>query len=108
MGLIDTLNAANAWPAIDLFPCDVPPGGPPQTMEVTHDIYVDGSCASWLPNGTENCNLFGGPFPTVNQGVNALCAGDRLFIRAGVYDEVVTLDRYTTVRSYDGAATVGD
>jgi CubicO group peptidase (beta-lactamase class C family) len=28
-GIINTLNAANAWPAYDLFPCNVPPGGEP-------------------------------------------------------------------------------
>jgi CubicO group peptidase (beta-lactamase class C family) len=108
MDLIDDLNAANAWPNYDLFPCNVPPGDSPQTMEVTRDIYVDWSCNSLLPDGQKNCNLLGGPFKTVNQGANEICAGDRLFIRAGVYDEAVTLDRYTTVRSYDGAATVGD
>jgi CubicO group peptidase (beta-lactamase class C family) len=108
MDLIDNLNAANAWPNYDLFPCHVPPGDSPQTMEVTHDIYVDWSCNSLLPNGQKTCNLFGGPFKTVNQGANEICAGDRLFIRTGVYDEAVTLDRYVTIRSYDGAALIGE
>ena len=70
-GVIDSLNAANAWPNYDLFPCNVPPGDSPQTMEVTMDIYVDASCNSLLPNGQQNCALFGGPFPTVNQGLDA-------------------------------------
>jgi hypothetical protein len=108
MGLINSLNASNAWPNYDLFPCDVPPGDPPQTMEVTHDIHVDGSCNSLLPNGQKTCNLIGGPFKTVNQGVNALCAGDRLFIRAGSYNEAVIFNRSTTVRSYDGTAVIGE
>jgi CubicO group peptidase (beta-lactamase class C family) len=108
MNIINTLDAANAWPSYDLFPCDVPPGDPPQTMEVTKDIYVDGSCTSPISNGQKDCGFLVGPYHTVNQGVNALCAGDRLWIRTGTYDEAVVLNRFTTVRSYDGSAVVGE
>jgi hypothetical protein len=106
-GIIDSLIAANAWPNYDLFPCDVPPGDPPQTMEVTKDIYVDGSCNSLIPIGQMSCDSILGPYKTVNQGANAVCAGDRLWIRTGSYNETVTFDRYVTIRSYDGAALIG-
>jgi hypothetical protein len=108
MDIIDALDAANAWPNYDLFPCNVPPGDPPQTMEVTKDIYVDWSCNSIIKNGQQSCSFLFGPYQAVTDGVNAICAGDRLWIRNGIYDEAVIFDRYTTVRSYDGPATVGD
>ncbi|HVR36361.1 MAG TPA: hypothetical protein VMS21_10985, partial [Methylomirabilota bacterium] len=107
MNVIDTLDAANAWPTYDLFPCDVPPGDPPQTMEVTKDIYVDGSCNSIVETGQQSCTPFFGPYHTVTRGVNAVCSGDRLWIRAGTYNETVVFDRYVTVRSYDGTAIIG-
>jgi CubicO group peptidase (beta-lactamase class C family) len=105
--LINTLNALDAWPDFDLFPCNVPPGSPPQTMEVTSDLYVDGSSSCPWANGRKDCGFLQGPFPTVNQGVNAVCAGDRLFIRAGSYNEQVFFNRFVTVRSYDGTAIIG-
>ncbi len=105
-GLIDTLVAADALPDFDLFPCNIPAGNPPPTLEVTQDIYVNGNCNSLFPNGQKNCSLFFGPYPTVNMGVDAVCAGDRLFIRAGTYSEAVVMDRYVTVRSYEGTAVV--
>jgi hypothetical protein len=76
-------------------------------MEVTDDIYVNGSCHGLLPNGQKTCTIFLGPYPTVQQGVDAVCAGDRLWIRAGSYDETVIFDRFVTVRSYEGAAVIG-
>ena len=106
-GVINTLSSANAWPNYDLFSCDVPPGDSPQTMVVTHDIYVDGSASCPYPNGSKNCGLIGGPFHTVNQALGNLCAGDRLYIRTGTYDEPAFFNRWTTARSYDGSATVG-
>ncbi|HYG24286.1 MAG TPA: serine hydrolase [Verrucomicrobiae bacterium] len=105
---INALTTSNAWPAYDLFPCTVAPGEPPQTMAKTRDIYVDGACSSPIPNGQAGCTVLFGPYRNVNQGASAVCAGDRLWIRTGTYDEAVVLDRFTTVRSYDGAAVVGE
>ena len=33
---------------------------------------------------------------------------DRLFVRGGSYDEAVTFNEITTIRSYDGTAIIGD
>lgn len=108
MNVINTLNSSNAWPNIDLFPCDVPPGDPPPTMAVTENLYVDGTANCPWANGKQACGLFEGPFHTVNQAVAAVCAGDRLFIRTGSYHEAVVFDRPVTVRSYDGTAVIGE
>jgi hypothetical protein len=43
----------------------------------------------------------------VNQAVNFACAGDRLFIRAGSYNESVFFNKRTIVRSCDGTAVIG-
>ena len=106
--LIDTLNAANAWPNIDLFPCTVPAGPAPKTMADPRTFYVDGGSVCAFVNGQQLCSFPGGPFKTVNQGNSIICSGDRLYIRAGSYNESVTFNRYMTVRSYDGTAVIGD
>jgi hypothetical protein len=107
LDLVDDLNAAGAWPNIDLYPCDVPPGPAPSTQEVTRNLYVDWSSVCPLRNGNKACGLLGGPFLTVKQALGVVCAGDRLYIRGGSYDESVVFNRRVTVRSYDGAAIVG-
>jgi CubicO group peptidase (beta-lactamase class C family) len=110
--IIDALNAANAWPNYDLFPCDVPPGEAPPTMADPRTFYVDsGAVGCLLANGLSPFCLFplpGGPFPTVNQANDIACSGDRLFIRTGFYDEKVTFSRRMTIQSYDGTAVIGE
>jgi len=111
-GIVNTLNAAGAWPSYDLFPCDVPPGSPPSGLANGPNLYVDGGSSCVLPSGNQNCiynGIFwvGGPRITVVDALNAAHCGTRLFIRAGTYDETVTFDLPMTVRSYDGSAYVG-
>jgi len=106
--LVSTLNNANAWPNYDLFPCNVAPGNPPVGLAVPRTYYVDGSANCISQNGRRDCDLFlGGPFDRVTQAIGASCAGDRLFIRAGSYNETLTFRTPVTVRSYDGAADIG-
>jgi hypothetical protein len=106
-GLVDTLDGAGAWPNYDLFPCNLPAGNPPPGLANPKDIYVDGSSVCLIHNGEKNCSLLSGPFLTVSQALGVSCAGDRLFIRAGSYNQSVTFNRYMTVRSYDGSAVIG-
>ena len=76
------------------------------------ELYVDVHSSCFSPNGNKEPHqvgllCFGGPFPTVNQGINAACSVNQLFIRTGNYHETVLFNRRMTVRSYDGTAVIG-
>jgi hypothetical protein len=76
------------------------------------ELFVDWTADCLVPTGRKDCVPvgpldIGGPFPSVNQALNASCWGHQLFIRGGTYNESVTFDRAMTVRSYDGTAIVG-
>ncbi|HYT60876.1 MAG TPA: serine hydrolase [Haliangiales bacterium] len=106
-GIINTLDAANAWPNLDLFPCDIPAGDPPVGLANPRDLYLDKSSICLFQNGNKDCSIFGGPFNTVGSALGVVCDGDSLFIRTGSYNETVFFNRYMTVRSYDGTAVIG-
>jgi hypothetical protein len=72
------------------------------------DIYIDNSILCAFQTGAENCGFFAGPYPTVTEGVDEAHPGDRLYIRAGSYDESVTFSEWTIVRSVDGTAVIGE
>ena len=106
-GLIDTLDAANAWPNYDLFPCDIPSGPAPKGLADPRHFYVNNSANCLIQNGAQNCAFLGGPFSTIIQAINTSCSGDAVFIRAGSYNETLTFNKLMTVRSYDGIAIIG-
>ena len=67
--------------------------------------YVDGA---WT--GSEN-GTYWFPFNSVAEGVAAVPGGGLLFIKAGTYsgpgNAPVTISKPMTIRSYEGAATIG-
>jgi len=106
-GLIDTLDAANAWPNYDLFPCSIPSGPAPKGLADPRNFYVDGGANCLIQNGVQTCSIFAGPFDKVISAYNTSCSGDVLRIRAGSYNETLTFRKLMTVRSYDGSAVIG-
>src|SRR5204863_4116299 len=50
-GLVTTLNAANAWPDYDLFPCTVPAGDAVVGLEAPRILYVNGTANCAVRNG---------------------------------------------------------
>lgn len=71
-------------------------------------IYVDRRNACFFPSGARECVLgFGGPFPKVADGVGAIAPGNVLFIRAGTYNEPMTINKRLEIRSYDGVVIIG-
>jgi len=106
-GLIDTLDAANAWPNYDLFPCDIPSGPAPKGLADPRHFYVNNTANCLFQNGAQNCSFLAGPFSTIIQAINTSCSGDAVFIRAGSYNETLTFNKLMTVRSYDGIAIIG-
>ena len=74
----------------------------------TRDIYVDNSSNCQYPFGNLACDSanWGGPYPTVKRGDDAIVPPSRMFIHAGTYGEAVTLSKPVVIRSYDGTATI--
>lgn len=71
------------------------------------DIYVDRGSTCQFPFGNLSCNAnWGGPYPTVTQGVNAVCPGSHLFIHGGTYVESIVVREPVTVRAYGGTAVI--
>jgi CubicO group peptidase (beta-lactamase class C family) len=106
-GVIDTLDAANAWPNYDLFPCSTPSGPAPKGLADPRNFYVDGPANCLFQNGVKTCSFLSGPFAKVVSAYNISCSGDVLNIRAGSYNETLTFNKLMTVRSYDGSAVIG-
>ena len=50
---------------------------------------------------------FGGPFPTLAQGVSVASAGDIVLIRPGHYNERMTLTKAVTFRPTRGDGQIG-
>lgn len=105
--LIDTLDAANAFPNYDLFPCSIPSGPATKGLADPRNFYVDGSANCLMQNGVKTCSILAGPFDKVISAYNTSCSGDVLRIRAGSYNETLTFRKLMTVRSYDGTAVIG-
>lgn len=72
-----------------------------------NSLYVDGSSLCLLETGIQNCLGIVGPFKTVTLGVNMAMPGDTLNVRAGSYNEALTISEIMTLNSYDGAAVIG-
>jgi hypothetical protein len=106
-GVIDTLDAANAWPSYDLFPCAIPSGPAPKGLADPRNFYVDGSANCLIQNGVKTCSFLAGPFDRVVSAYNTSCSGDVLHVRAGSYNETLTFNKLMTIRSYDGSAVIG-
>jgi uncharacterized delta-60 repeat protein len=71
------------------------------------DIYVDKNSVCLVPFGNPACNAdWGGPFPIVNEGVDAICPASRMFIRTGTYTESVLFRGPVIVRSYEGTVVI--
>lgn len=75
----------------------------------SRDIYVDNLFNGCLvPNGEMACFMFfGGPFKKVIDGVNPANPGDRLFIKAGTYNEQLTIDKVMELNAWGGVVTIG-
>ena len=69
--------------------------------------FVDRNCGAIVHNGGSHCNVFGAPFNTVGDGVNNAQGGDIVMIRAGSYNEPMTINKAITLRSTRGQATIG-
>ena len=106
--LVSTLDAANAWPSYDLFPCSIPAGDSPTQLAHSRTFYVDGGSRCQQATGSQNCSANSGPFQMVNQAVAAACSSDTIYIRAGNYNERVTFSLPATIHSYDGTAIIGE
>lgn len=71
------------------------------------NIYVDGTSGCLFQTGAQNCTITTGPFHAVATGNGAVAPGDNLYIRGDSYNEAVTFSKIMTIRSYSGAATIG-
>jgi hypothetical protein len=73
------------------------------------DVYISNSASCIWPNGAPACGgFFGGPYPTVTEGVDGAFPGDRLFIYDGSYDVSFTFNKPTVIRAVDGTAVIGE
>jgi Zn-dependent metalloprotease len=73
-----------------------------------NSLYVNGGVNCLTKTGSMQCIFpYGGPFQTVNQGVSGAWAGDGLNIRAGSYNESIIINKYLTLRAYDGIVYIG-
>jgi hypothetical protein len=71
-----------------------------------HTWYVDVGDPCWFALGNSKCVAFGGPFPTVAEGISAAGSSDIVLIRGGIYNEVLTLDTPIQLRASRGNAII--
>ena len=69
--------------------------------------FVDRNCGSISRNGSSRCDVFSGPFSGVRDGVNSAQSGDIVLVRAGNYNERMTINRSVTLRASRGAVVIG-
>jgi hypothetical protein len=68
---------------------------------------VDRNSGCLYHDGNSLCLLFGGPFTVVRDGVNSAQSGDIVLIRAGNYNEPMTISRPLTLRASRGNVSIG-
>lgn len=70
--------------------------------------FVDRACSPVVPNGNSICSVVG-PYPTVATGVTAAAANgsDIVLVRAGSYNEPMTVTKPLTFRATRGSAVIG-
>ncbi len=71
------------------------------------NFSIPDDCA--FRNGNSVCTpfLFGGPFKVVRDGINNAQSGDIVLIRAGNYNEPMTINRSVTLRASRGNVSIG-
>jgi hypothetical protein len=72
-----------------------------------HTRFVDRANTCNGANGSSKCNIFGGPFPSVEEGVAAAASGDIVLMRPGHYNETLTLTKRVILRATRGNAVIG-
>lgn len=65
-------------------------------------IYVDGGYTGFMEFGTQYF-----PYDTVIEGYRAINPGDRLNIKSGLYDEIITFKKIMEINGYDGIVIIG-
>jgi hypothetical protein len=69
--------------------------------------FVDHTSSCFIPNGSSGCSIFGGPYHSVGDGINAANPGDIVMVRPGNYNEPMTISKPLTLRATRGNATIG-
>jgi hypothetical protein len=70
-------------------------------------IHVGPLTGCSLPDGAAACQLFGGPYRTVQEGVQAASPGDIVMIYSAPYHGAITITKALTLRARGGPATLG-